>query len=224
MKLTDKLDLLMKEKGINKAQLSKNSKVPYTTIVNFYENGTDNVKLSTLKKLSKYFKVSLDYIADDDTEEKDINFSISDESARHKISEFMNFTLNKKIPVLGVIRAGEPMLAEQNIIGFVELPSEFMKEGDEYFGLRVIGDSMNLSRIFEGDIVIVRKQNYVEDGEIAIALVDGENATIKKFYQEDTMVTLIPNSSDPIHTPKTYDLRKVPIAVLGKVVKAIIDF
>ena len=217
MKLTDKLDLLMKEKGINKVELSKGSKVPYTTIVNFYENGTDNVKLSTLKKLSKYFKVSLDYIADDDTEEKE-------ESVRYKISDLLSISTNKKIPIVGVIRAGEPILAEQNIIGNVELPSEFINQDDEYFGLRIIGNSMNLSRIFEGDIVIVRKQNSVENGEIAIVLVDGENATVKKFYQTDTTVTLIPNSSDPIHSPKVYDLTKVPIVVLGKVVKAIIDF
>ena len=223
MKLTDKLDLLMTEKNINKAVLSRKSGIPYSTISNFYENGTDNVKLSTLLKLSRYLNVSLDYIADDDVEERGISL-VHDEQGRYNTSGFIPFLINQKIPVLGVIQAGEPMLAEQNVIGFVELPSEFIKKDAEYFGLQVIGNSMNLSRIFEGDIVIVRKQNFVEDGEIAIALVDGEDATIKKFYQDGTMVTLIPNSSDSIHIPRTYDLRKTPIAVLGKVVKAIIDF
>lgn len=221
MKLTDKLDLLMEEKKINKAVLSKNAGIPYSTIANFYEKGTENVKLSTLKKLAKYFDVSLDYIADDDVEER----NIKPKAQEHNPSSIlMSFELNKKIPVVGVIRAGEPILAEQNIIGFVELPSEFVNNGDEYFGLKIVGNSMNLSRIFEGDIVIVRKQNYVENGEIAIVLVNGEDATIKKFYQEDTIVTLVPNSSDSSYSPKTYDLRNVPIAVLGKVVKAIIDF
>lgn len=70
MKLTDKLDLLMSEKDINKRELSKNAAIPYMTIVNFYKNGTDNMKLSTLKRLSKYFGVTLDYIADDDVEER----------------------------------------------------------------------------------------------------------------------------------------------------------
>ena len=70
MKLIDKLDILMKEKEINKKELSRQAKIPYTTIVNFYEKGTDNVKLSTLLKLSRYFSVTLDYIADDDIEEK----------------------------------------------------------------------------------------------------------------------------------------------------------
>lgn len=222
MKLTDKLDVLMSEKGINKVDLSKQSGIPYTTIINFYEKGTDNVKLSTLKKLSTYFRISLDYLVDDDEVARTL--VERGDSKMYLASGLTPLPVNNKIPLVGVIRAGEPILAEQNIIGFVELPSELTKREDEYFGLRVIGDSMNLSRIFEGDIVIVRKQNFVEDGEIAVALVDGEDATIKKFYQNDTMVTLIPNSSNPVHIPKVYDLRRVPIAVIGKVVKAIIDF
>jgi transcriptional regulator with XRE-family HTH domain len=68
MTLTEKLDSLMKEKGINRRQLSQQSEIPYMTIVNFYEKGTENVKLSTLKKLANYFHVSLDYIADDSIE------------------------------------------------------------------------------------------------------------------------------------------------------------
>ncbi len=68
MTLTEKLDRLMQEKGINRRQLSQQSEIPYMTIVNFYEKGTDNVKLSTLKKLANYFCVSLDYIADDSVE------------------------------------------------------------------------------------------------------------------------------------------------------------
>ena len=71
MKLTDKLDGLMKEKGINKVELSELTGIPYMTIVNFYKKGTDNIKLSTLRKLSKYFKVTLDYIVDDDLEERE---------------------------------------------------------------------------------------------------------------------------------------------------------
>lgn len=221
MRLTDKLDQLMIEKKINRMELSKQSGIPYTTIVNFYEKGTDNVKLSTLKKLAKYFGVSLDYLADDDEESRNV---IKEPSAPYITSDFLSLSLNKKIPVVGVIRAGEPILAEQNIIGNVELPAELVNSEEEYFGLRVIGDSMNLSRIYENDIVIVKKQGYVENGEIAIVLVNGENATVKKFYQSGTTITLIPNSSNASHMPKVYDLTKTPVAVLGKVVKAIIDF
>lgn len=68
MELTKKLDLLMKEQGISKAELSRLSGVPYTTIIGFYEKGYDNTKLSTLLKLSRYFDCPLDYLADDSVE------------------------------------------------------------------------------------------------------------------------------------------------------------
>ena len=69
MSFTDKLDELMAEKGINKSVLSKEAGIPYTTIAGFYTKGTDNVKLSTLKKLSSYFGCSIDYLADDSSDD-----------------------------------------------------------------------------------------------------------------------------------------------------------
>lgn len=70
MGLTDKLDLLMKEKNINKAELARESGVPYTTIDGFYKKGSENAKLSTLKKLCAYFNCSLDFLADDNVSEE----------------------------------------------------------------------------------------------------------------------------------------------------------
>lgn len=70
MGLTDKLDLLMAERKINKAELARESGVPYTTIDGFYKKGSENAKLSTLKKLCSYFGCTLDYLADDDIKEQ----------------------------------------------------------------------------------------------------------------------------------------------------------
>ena len=95
----------------------------------------------------------------------------------------------------------------------------FRSGGAEYFGLRVGGDSMNALRINEGDIIIVRRQEEVEQGEVAVVLVDGEDATVKRFYSSDTTVTLMPQSTNPEHKPQMYDLSKTPIRVLGKVVE-----
>ena len=72
MSFLNKLDILMKDRGINKSQLSKESGVPYTTIDGFYKKGTDNIKLSTLRKLADYFGCSLDYLVDDDYEPQTI--------------------------------------------------------------------------------------------------------------------------------------------------------
>ena len=68
MTMTEKLDILMSERGINKSQLSRLSGIPYMTIVNFYEKGTENIKRSTLIKLSRFFEVTVDYlIVDEET-------------------------------------------------------------------------------------------------------------------------------------------------------------
>jgi repressor LexA len=135
-----------------------------------------------------------------------------------KFNKVKSFT---SIPVLGIIRAGEPMYAEQNIIAHTPIPENLLNGGSEYFGLLVTGDSMNNSTIVDGSYAIVRKQDTVENGEIAVVLVDGENATVKLFYQTDTMVTLIPNSSNPEHKPRMIDLTKTEVKVLGKVVMTI---
>ncbi len=128
----------------------------------------------------------------------------------------------RPIPILGVIRAGEPISACQNIVGYEYIPYD-MAKGGEYFGLKVMGDSMNNSRIFDGDTVLVRRQDEVENGEIAVVMVDSENATIKKFYKTDSVITLVPDSSNKEHQPRFFDVTKIDIKVLGKVVKVIIS-
>ena len=122
----------------------------------------------------------------------------------------------QRIPILGRIAAGLPMYAEQNIEGYTLTD---LNGGAEYFGLRVQGDSMNGLRINDGDIIIVRRQEEVENGEIAVVMVGDNDATVKRFYCTDSTVTLMPQSTNPIHMPQIYDLRETSIRVLGKVVK-----
>ena len=101
MSFTDKLDALMAEKGINKSILSKESGIPYTTIAGFYSKGTDNVKLSTLKKLSSYLGFSIDYIADDNQDEISTIAAHFDgneytEDELNEIRQFAEFVKNKR--------------------------------------------------------------------------------------------------------------------------------
>lgn len=121
-----------------------------------------------------------------------------------------------RIPILGRIPAGLPLYAEQNI---EEYTLTDLNGGAEYFALRVTGDSMNAARMQEGDLLIVRRQEEVENGEIAIVMVGDEDATVKRFYATDNTVTLMPQSTNPQHRPQIYDLRKTRIRVLGKVIK-----
>ena len=102
MGLTDKLDMLMKEKNINKAELARESGVPYTTIDGFYKKGAENAKLSTLKKLCAYFNCSLDFLADDNVSEEPqtlaAHFEGEDftEDEMDEIKRFAEFVKNKR--------------------------------------------------------------------------------------------------------------------------------
>ena len=90
MSFTDKLDMLMAKNKINKSILSREADIPYTTIDGFYKKGTDNIKLSTLKKIARYFNCSLDYLVDDDR-----NDNISTLAAQFENDEYTEDELNE---------------------------------------------------------------------------------------------------------------------------------
>lgn len=90
MSFTDKLDMLMAKNKINKSILSREADIPYTTIDGFYKKGTDNIKLSTLKKIARYFNCSLDYLVDDDR-----NDNISTLAAHFENDEYTEDELNE---------------------------------------------------------------------------------------------------------------------------------
>lgn len=119
-------------------------------------------------------------------------------------------------PLLGTVRAGLPMYAEENIEGYIPIRQD---DGAKYFWLRVRGDSMNAAGIDDGDQILVREQPEVENGEIAVVLVNGDEATVKQFRQEGNLVILTPRSMNPVHQPQIYDLKKVPVRIAGRVVE-----
>ena len=105
-----------------------------------------------------------------------------------------------RVPVVGHVAAGAPVLAEENIEDYVDVPSVAGGEEAEFI-LKVKGDSMIDAGILEGDYVVVRRQDTANDGEIVVALV-GEEATVKTFYRESDHVRLQPENArlDPIRT------------------------
>lgn len=119
-------------------------------------------------------------------------------------------------PLLGTVRAGLPMYAEENIEGYIPIRQT---DGAAYFWLNIRGDSMNAAGMDDGDQILVREQPEVENGEIAVVLVNGDEATVKTFRREGELVILTPRSLNPTHQPQIYDPRKVPVRVLGKVIE-----
>ena len=147
----------------------------------------------------------------------DINYLIgSEDTGLVGKEDIIRYVPQKRIPIMGEIAAGLPLYAQENIEGYTYYEGI---DGEEYFALKVKGDSMNAARIEEGDILIIRHQSYVDNGEIAAVMVDGDNATVKKFYQENDTVVLMPVSRNPQHQPQVYDLKETKIEVLGKVIE-----
>ena len=123
-----------------------------------------------------------------------------------------------KIPVLGKVVAGIPIEAIEEILDYEEINLELAKTGD-FFALQIKGDSME-PRMQEGDVVIVRKQETVDTGDIAIVLVNGDEATVKKIKILNDGIMLIPFNSK--YDPWEYtaeDIEKLPVKIIGKVVE-----
>ena len=168
-------------------------------MVSKWETGYQTPVLYTISCLAKIFNVSIDYLNGDGTA---INIE------RKGVS----------IPVLGYVRAGIPIEAVENILDYEEISIDMASKG-EYFALSIKGDSME-PKISEGDVVIVRKQDIVENGELAVVLVNGNDATVKKFYMNENGVSLISTNSayDPFYYTKE-QVDTLPVRVIGKVVE-----
>lgn len=128
----------------------------------------------------------------------------------------MPYAPTQRIPILGRISAGLPLYAEEQIEGYTYTD---LNHGAEYFALRVKGDSMNAARINENDLLIVRKQDMVEDGEIAVVMAGADEATVKCWHRHGNIVMLEPKSTNPEHQMQIYDIRETPIRIIGKVVQ-----
>lgn len=104
------------------------------------------------------------------------------------------------VPLVGSVPCGSPVLAEENIEAFFKVTTTLARPPHRYFLLRAKGDSMNKKGIKEGDLILVRQQATAKNGEVVIALVDGE-ATIKEFRKSSNMVILQPRATNPAHKP-----------------------
>ena len=167
-----------------------------------YETGKYEADIETYMKIADFFGVSLDYLLG--------------ASNTPKLKDPAATALS--IPVLGDVAAGIPIEAIQDIVDYEEIDS-VMAAGGEYFGLRLKGASME-PRMREGDVVIVRKQDDVESGDVAVVMVNGDSATVKRIKKGPSGITLIPNN--PVFDPMFYtndEIQSLPVRILGKVVE-----
>lgn len=190
---------LRQAKGFTMKETAVKLGMPYTTYVS-YEKGDREPNSEILIKLADFYNTTVDYI-----------LGVNDNPLHERSSGVI-------IPVLGYVKAGIPMTAIENIIDYEEISQEQARTG-EFFGLQIKGDSME-PKISEGDVVIVRKQETVENGEIAVVLINGDDATVKKFYKTDAGIKLV--STNPTYDPFFFtpdEVNSLPVSVIGKVVE-----
>lgn len=198
MEQLDIVRRLCEEKGISIAQLEK---------ILSYGNGSI-AKSKTLRSdrvvdIAKYFGVTTDYI-------------LTGKNGTLERVQLENEPC--VIKVLGRVAAGIPIEASEDVIG-EEMITQKMAESGEYFGLRISGNSME-PEIHHGSIVIVRQQDDVENGDIAIVLINGGEATCKKIEKFDNGIMLVPfNKEYPEKFYTNEEIENLPVRILGKVVE-----
>lgn len=193
----NRIKFLREEKGIYQKDLAKLLDVSVPAI-NYYENEKRSLDTNSALILAEYFNVSVDYL-------------LGKSNIRN--SESIN-KINLKIPVLGIVKAGYDYLADENIIDYVSVTDSNLNNND-FFALKVKGNSM-VPEIYEGDIAIVKKQNDFENGDYVVALINGDEATIKKAYKTDTGLLLQP--VNPSFTPLIFDKKDIdtlPVKIIG---------
>ena len=146
-----------------------------------WKNGRSVPKLEKMKRIAEHFGVSLEYLLG---------------SRAGRDSEIAGYTTakaNRMIPIIGEIRAGSPIITNETLLG-----REFadVDDVDEYFYLKVCGDSMKNIGMVDGSLVLFRKQQYAEDGDVVACLVGGECATVKRFRRVQKSIYLIPENED----------------------------
>ena len=190
---SDILKQLRKRKHMSQIELSTTLGVSRSAI-SMYESGERMPDYEMMKKISEIFSVSMDYLYGQQN------------------------TNPTRIPVYGSVAAGIPLEAIQDIEDYEEITEDMSRSG-KYAALKIKGNSM-LPRFTEGDVVIVRLQDDVDNGDIAIVMVNGDEATCKKIKKTPEGVMLI--STNPDYEPMFYsnqEIADLPVRIWGKVVE-----
>lgn len=129
-----------------------------------------------------------------------------------------------KIPLLGTVKAGYNYMAQENWEGMIEVDRNLIKDGSDYFALRIKGDSMS-PILMENDIVIIKKQNDFETGDLVVAIVNGDEATIKKGKKGNNSILLQPlnTSYEPLIFTEE-EMKTIPVEIIGIVKQLKRDF
>lgn len=169
------------------------------TAVSYWESGKTKPDFEKQQLLADLFNVSVDYLLGRDTVQTNRQKGIM-------------------VPVLGKVVAGIPLEAVEEILDYEEIQNDMVEQG-EHFALQIKGNSME-PKFSEGDVVIVRKQPNVDTGDIAVVLVNGNEATVKKIKKRPDGVMLVPTNPEyEVMFYNNAEIQSLPVTILGKVVE-----
>ncbi len=209
MQLYENIKRRRNELNMTQTELAQKTGYSDKSMIAKIEKGVVDIPISKIDEFAKALHISPgDLMGNPDKSAPTILFEVSSNKKTEAV----------RIPVLGDVAAGIPLDAVENIIDYEEIPAELAKQG-QFFGLRIKGDSME-PRICEGDVVIVKKQEDADTGDIIIACVNGDSATCKRLIKYPDQIVLMPlnNKYDPIVFTMD-DVKNTPLTIIGKVVE-----
>lgn len=211
--LEEKIKNLIIEKYGSVRQFAIKIDIPYTTVDSILKRGIDNSNVGNVIKMCKALNISIDNLL----ENKDILFNLNFDNAE----PIENYSSIVKIPVLGTIKAGVPIEAQEDILEYVDIPKNWTLGGKEFYGLQISGDSM-YPKYNENDIVIFEKtEDYmIANKKDCAVMVNGYDATFKNVTINESGITLVPfnlNNQDG-YQPTFYNkeqIEKLPVKIVG---------
>lgn len=220
MKLSEIIKNYRRENGISMDELANRSGLskPYISMLEKNKNSRNGKpiipSLRTIQKLAKGMNITLEKLLSKIDGKQELHIDTTDISISPRPS-----LKGVKIPILGRVVAGTPIEAITDIEGYEEITPKMAATGD-FFALRVKGHSME-PYMLPDDIVIIRRQEDVECGDIAIVLVNGEEATVKKVQKTKEGITLI-GMNPSVYPPHFYTNQQIfslPVTVIGRVME-----
>lgn len=204
----------MEDKGISRKEFCKRLGLAYSTVTDWL-NAEKYPRIDKIERMANFFGISKA-----DLVEPHVATPAPAQPSTQKVTRY-----TYRIPVVGRVAAGQPILAQEEIIDYEYIDERLHRGGDQYFGLIVKGSSMEPT-IHDGDTIIVRVQETVENGQIAVVLVDGEDATVKEVKETEDGLTLIGHNV-AIYAPHFYsreEVERLPVRIIGRVIQSISKF
>ena len=171
-------DKLLKMNNTTVYRVSKGTGISASTFTD-WKNGRSTPKIDKIKLIADFFGVPLEYM-------------VSGGVSSYESSGATVFD-GSLVPIIGEIRAGSPIITNESVLGYERAD---VSEVDEYFYLRVQGDSMKNIGMIEGSLVLFHKQQYADEGDVVACLVGGECATVKRFRRSKKNVYLVPENEE----------------------------